>query len=151
MGTVEGVYAFGQRGWKPLIHIIIEMQRRPWTSADVPPGPYFHGTRRTYAPGDQLLTDVVNNQPGEEDDRQMCWACLDAEVALDWAYSRGIGKGPILYAYEVELLDPEVDINMHPLGTDEEIISVMSPQGRVIRVAREVPVADFDRTPFGKT
>lgn len=129
---------------------MVEMRRGPWTPADVPPGPYYHGSRRKYAPGDLLRTDIVNNQPGEEDLRQMCWACLDEEVALDWAYRRGYGRNKVLYAYEVDLLHPEVDVNMHPHGTDNEIVSVMSPVGRVIRIAREVAVDDFDRTPFGK-
>jgi hypothetical protein len=129
------------------------MYPRPWTTHDVPPPPYYHGSRRTYAPGDLLVTDVVNNRPGEEDDRMVCFACIDIEVALDWAYSRGIGKGSVLHVYEIDMLDPEVDVNVHnraDYGSGHSITSVMSTQGTVRRVVRTVTLEDFDRTPFGK-
>jgi hypothetical protein len=129
------------------------MYPRSWTSCDVPPPPYYHGSRRVYALGDLLVTDVVNNQPGEEDERQMCFACIDIEIALDWAYSRGIGKGPTLYVYEIDMLDPQVDVNVHSradYGSGDAITSVMSTRGTVREVVRIVTLKDFDRTPFGK-
>jgi hypothetical protein len=119
----------------------------------VPTGPYFHGTRRVYKPGDLLLTDIVNNQPGEEDDRLMCFATTSEEDALRWAYQRGIEKGPVLYVYEVEMADPQVDVNMYspraPVYEDELVTSVMSHEGRVVSVVREVPVAEYPDAWFG--
>jgi hypothetical protein len=122
-------------------------------SRQVPRGPYFHGTRRVYKPRDLLLTDVVNNQPGEEDDRPVCFATTSETDALRWAYQRGIEKGPILYVYEVEMTHPKVDVNMYPPGApvddDELVTSVMSHEGRVVCVVREVPVTDYPDAWFG--
>lgn len=115
-----------------------------WTLEDVPPGPYFHGSRRVYEPGECLLTDVVNSIEGEEDDRQMCFATTSREQALDWAYQRGIRHGgDMLYVYEVELTEPEVDVNMHQPGSGAPITSVMSACGRVIRVVDILDKADY--------
>ena len=120
----------------------------------VPPGPYFHGTRRLYKPHELLLTDVVNNQPGEEDDRLMCFATTSEDDALGRAYQRGIDKGSILYVYEVEMADPEIDVNMYPprgpVDDSEHVTSVMSHQGRVMRVVREVPVVEYPDAWFGR-
>lgn len=111
---------------------------------DVPSGPYYHGSRRTYAVGAMLLTDVVNNLEGEEDDRQMCFATTSVEQALDWAYRRGIRHGgAALYVYEVEMLEPVVDVNVHRPGISQDITSVMSPRGRVVRLAQELSVAKY--------
>jgi hypothetical protein len=123
---------------------------RRWTPSDVPPSPYFHGSRRVYAAGELLLTDVVNNMEGEEDDRQMCFATTTIEQALDWAYRRGLRHGgDLLYVYEVEMLEPQVDVNMHGQGTEPPITSVMSPSGCVVRVAHQVAVADHPGGLFG--
>src|SRR5205823_1624045 len=121
---------------------------REWTSDDVPPGPYFHGSRRLYESGESLPTDVVNNMEGEEDDRQMCFASTRPEDALGWAYQRGIGRGDTLYVYEVDMLDPEVDVNAHPPGSDDPITSVMSSRGRVVRIAQQVALADYPDAVF---
>ena len=123
---------------------------RLWTRADVPPGPYLHGSRREYDVDELLLTDVVCNIEGEEDDRQMCFATISMEAALDWAYRRGIRHGgDMLYVYEVEMEDPQVDINMHAQGVDQAITSVMSPRGRVVRLAHQVAKADYPHAFFG--
>lgn len=120
----------------------------------IPEAPYFHGTRRHYESGDLLLTDVVNNQPGEEDDRLMCFATTSEDDALRWAYQRGINKGPVLYVYEVAMLDPQVDVNMYPqrapLLEDQVVTSVMSHEGTVLRLVRAVPLSDYDDAWFGR-
>lgn len=41
----------------------------------------------------------------------------------------------LLYVYKVELLEPQVDVNMHRPGADEPVTSVMSRRGRVLRIA----------------
>jgi len=103
---------------------------RAWSADHVPPGPYLHGSRWAYQPGDLLPTDAVSNMEGEEYDRQRCYATTSLEQALDWAYRRGLRRGGrTLCVYEVEMLDPEVDINAHPPGVDQELTSVMSPAG----------------------
>lgn len=123
---------------------------RRWTPSDVPPGPYFHGSRRVYAAGELLLTDLVNNTESAEDNRQMCFATTMIEQALDWAYRRGLRHGgDLLYVYEVEMLEPQVDVNMHQQGTEPPVTSVMSPRGRVVRVAHHVAVADYPDAFFG--
>jgi len=125
---------------------------RKWTAEDVPPGPYYHGSRRVYEEGELLLTDVVCNIEGEEDDRQMCYATTSIDNALDWAYRRGLRHGgDVLYVYEVDMAEPEVDVNMHRPGVDEPITSVMSPQGRVVRVAHQVRVSEYPHAIFGET
>ena len=96
----------------------------------IPPGPYFHGSRLRYQPGDLLRVDVVNNIEGEQDDGLMCFAIVSPAVALQWAYQRGfVHGGGDLFVYEVELTDPEVDVNMHGQGSCRPIESVMSPRG----------------------
>lgn len=117
---------------------------RRWTTADVPSGPYFHGSRKEYGIGDLLLTDVVNNQLGEEDDRLMCFASTSIEIALRWAHTRGVRHGgDSLFVYEVELIDPEVDVNAHRPGVEQPISSVMSPCGQVLRLAHSIPVSQY--------
>ena len=125
-----------------------------WRPADVSRGPYLHGSRRVYKPGESLLTDVVNNQEGEEDDRQMCFATTSLDEALWWAYARGLRHGDdMLYVYEVEMNDPHVDVNAHGArpypGVDYKITSVMSARGRVIKIFHQVAVADYPRAVFG--
>ena len=121
-----------------------------WTQADVPPGPYYHGSRRIYAIGELLLTDVVSTMPGEEDDRQMCFAVTRIDHALDWAYRRGIRHGgETLLVYEVEMDEPQVDINMHRRGMEEPITSIMSSVGRVVGIERQVLVADYPHAFMG--
>lgn len=105
---------------------------RPWTKADVPGGPYLHGTRYDYEIGEALLTGIVS----DEDLRLMCWATTSLENALDWACRRGMRSGgDTLYVYDVDLVDPEVDTNMHRPGSDGPISSVMSPHG-IVRAVR---------------
>lgn len=112
---------------------------------DVPPPPYLHGSRRKYEVGDLLLTDIINNIPGEEDPRQMCFATTSRAEALDWAYRRGLRHGgDTLYVYEVEVESPEVDVNMHRPGSDGPITSVMSARAQVVRIVESVPVEDYD-------
>ncbi len=121
-----------------------------WSLDDVRSGPYLHGSRRLYRPGEFLLTDVVSNMEGEEDDRQMCFATTDLDDALHWAYWRGIRHGgDMLYVYEVEMFDPEVDVNMHGSGSPELITSVMTSRARVIRLFHQVAVADYEGAVFG--
>lgn len=129
----------------------VEMARlRPWTAADVPSGPYLHGTRLFYRRGDLLRVDVVNTYPGEEDHRLRCFATTSIADALDWAYRRGLRwGGDTLYVYEVDLVDPEVDVNMHQPGTSEELTSVMSPRGTVVRCVQKVAIADYPHAIFG--
>ncbi|NYI99950.1 hypothetical protein HNR19_000649 [Nocardioides thalensis] len=123
---------------------------RAWARDDVPAGPYLHGSRKRYEQGDHLLTDVVSTMPGEEDDRRMCFATVSLDEALDWAYRRGIRHGgDTLYVYEVEMEDPQVDVNAHPLGSEGPVTSVMSPRGRVVRVAHEVPVTEYPHAFLG--
>lgn len=123
---------------------------RLWTPADVPAGPYLHGTRLRYEPGDLLRVDVVDDMPGEENDRLMCFATTSLDGALDWAYRRGLRwGGDTLYVYEVDLVDPEVDVNMHRPGVLEELTSVMSPEGTVVRLAHQLAVADYPHAVFG--
>ncbi len=121
-----------------------------WSVDDVPRGPYLHGSRRLYQPDDFLPTDVISNIEGEEDDRQVCFATTCLKDALDWAYRRGIRHGgDMLYVYEVEMVDPQVDVNMHPPGSSEPVRSVMSSRGRVSRLVHEVAVADYPDAFFG--
>jgi hypothetical protein len=117
---------------------------RKWTADDVPAGPYFHGSRKLYKVGEYLLTDIVSERQDQEDRRQMCFATTSEEEALGQAYQRGVRHGgETLYVFEIALLDPEVDVNMHPPGLDHEVTCVMSPRGEVIRIAREVALEDY--------
>lgn len=126
------------------------MYIKEWTSDDVPSPPYFHGTRFAYQVGQPLITDVVNNMEGEEDLRQMCFATICMEEALDWADRRGIVHGgDQLYVYEVHMTDAEVDINMHLPGSAPPITSVMSPLGTVLRLAKRVAVDEYPNATFG--
>jgi hypothetical protein len=114
-----------------------------WTAADVPPGPYFHGSRFELQPGVALRTDEVDNNPGIEDDRQRCWATTSWDSALQWALQRKYWMSDTLYIYEVELDDPEVDVNIHRVRINGEAIdSVMAPSGRVIRLVHQQPASD---------
>lgn len=102
-------------------------------AADVPPGPYFHGTRREIPIGAELATGTVD--PAFGDHRQMAWAYTDEAQALKRARSTSSSYGSTLYVYEVELDDPEVDTNVHRPGYTGPVTSVMAPSGRVIRLA----------------
>lgn len=117
----------------------------------IPSGPYLHGSRLHYEPGDFLRTDLVSTMEGAEDDRQMCFATTVEEHALDWAYRRGIRYGgDTLYVYEVEMFDPQVDVNMHSsASTPADVTSVMSERGRVIRLVRAVKKAEYPDAFFG--
>lgn len=71
----------------------------------------------------------------------MCWATTSLEDALDWACRRGIRfGGETLYVYEVDMVDPEVDTNMHRPGSEGPISSVMSMHGIVRAVRCAIPV-----------
>jgi hypothetical protein len=51
--------------------------------------------------------------------------------------------------YEVDLVDPEVDANMHRHGVLQELRWVMSPEGTVVRLAHQLAVADYPRAISG--
>jgi hypothetical protein len=109
----------------------------------VPPKPFFQGSRRVYAPGDALLTDIMS----DDDPQLVCFATTSQDDALDWACRRGIRhRGDILFAYQVEMEDPQVDINMHRPGSLDPITSVMSHRGIVVGVALAVPATDCRNT-----
>lgn len=108
----------------------------PWTADDVPRGPYFHGTRHRIEIGDALKVGTINPKGG--DNRCVTWATTDYERALYWARKRNTSADSTLYVYEVELDDPEVDVNVHH-GTREAITSVMAASGRVVRLVSASP------------
>lgn len=108
----------------------------PFSQSDVPPGPYFHGTRRLLSPGASLHADSVD--PSAGDDREMVWATTDVDAALDWAKRRYPLSGDTLYVYEVELTDPEIDTNHHREGEAGVVNSVMAPAGVVTRLVKSV-------------
>lgn len=88
--------------------------------------------------------------PLVRDTRLVCFATTSLDDALDWAYRRGLRwGGRTLFVYEVSLVDPEVDVNMHRPGAVEELTSVMSPEGTVVRLTRQVEVADYPYASFG--
>jgi hypothetical protein len=129
---------------------------RPWTAVDVPPGPYFHGTRFAIEPGAAFDLTVpravdpdyewglVSDPENDGDSRRMFWATTDLEAALGWAYQKGVRLGyDRLYVWEVELDGPEVDTNMHQNRWNLPVTSVMAPTGRFVRVAQEVALADY--------
>lgn len=93
----------------------------------VPPGPYFHGTRCDLEVGTELALGTV-------DDRLVVWATTDYARAAFWGNQRNIKAGPTVHVYEVELDDPEVDVNVR-LGPGEAVTSVMARAGRVVGVA----------------
>lgn len=116
---------------------------RPWTTDDVPSRPYLHGTSEVIAIGKHLITDAPRPEdpdPSYRDDRPMCWATTDVEAAFRWACQRNHSDPDrtTLFAYEVELTDPEVDTNVHGIlhsyWFDDPITSVMAPEGVVRRV-----------------
>jgi len=51
--------------------------------------------------------------------------------------------------YEVELSDPQVDVNMHRPGIEQEITSVMAGRGYVTRLVTRMAVADYPDAFFG--
>lgn len=70
----------------------------------------------------------------------MCFATTDEHAAMQWAYQRARHLGPVMFVYEVDLVDPMVDVNMHSdccwLAADETVTSVMAESGRVTRIVR---------------
>lgn len=101
----------------------------PFSAKDVPPGPYFHGTRATLYTGTVLRAGVVH--PGV-DPREMVWATTDVADALLWA-GRGLTpRGTALYVYEVTLTDPEVDTNATKEWETPPFRRVMAPHGVVL-------------------
>lgn len=132
-----------------------------WTAADVPPGPYFHGTMFPIKPGDPFdLTvprayapdndwGVVNNQEYQEDPRTMFWGTTDQEAALQWGtryQMRLEGRLDRVYVWEVHLEAPEVDVNAHGSARglrDEDITSVMAASGRFVRLVQEMSLTEF--------
>ncbi len=80
----------------------------------------------------------------------MCFATTSRDQALDWAYGRGIRHGgDRLYVYEIEMTEPEVDVNMHRPEAEGPITSVMSRCGRVIRVIQVLAKSDYPNAYFG--
>jgi hypothetical protein len=124
-----------------------ELQR--WTADDVPPGPYYHGTRTEYEVGAQLHVDEVNPadpDPERQDDRRMCFATTCFRSALQWAYQRRSrsGGGATLRVYEVDLPLPEVDTNAEGWWRrDAEVRSVMAPDGVITRLHLAIDEADY--------
>jgi hypothetical protein len=134
---------------------------RPWSKAEVPPGPYFHGTRFRVRPGDPFDLAVpqsvdqanewglVSDPDQGGDGRRMFWATTDAEAAMQWAFQRGrLRLEPQgydrLYVWEVELNDPEVDFNYHPVRREGvPVTSVMAASGRFVRLHAEMGAADY--------
>jgi len=132
----------------------------PWTDADVPPGPYFHGTMFVIEPGAEFDVSVptqvdptgewgfVNNQEGSEDYRLRFWATTDPDLALhagaryEWRLE---GVSDRIYVWEVELDEPEVDVNLHSRWNTEpgQVTSVMAPSGRFVRIFREMSLSDY--------
>ena len=92
----------------------------------VPPGPSSHGTRCDLEVGTELALGTV-------DDRRMVWATTDYERAVLWGNKRNIKAGHTVHVFEVELDDPEVDVNVR-LGPGEPVTSVMARERRVVRV-----------------
>lgn len=117
---------------------------RTWTDEDVPSPPYFHGTRTRYEVGDLLHTSPVDPNPGMEDLRERCFATVSPEEAFGWGVRRERRRGSLVYVYEVELVDPEVDVNVHGVSGFGAVTSVMSSQGRVVACVRQTAVADGD-------
>jgi len=133
----------------------------PWTAADVPPGPYFHGTMFLIEPGDRFdLTvprlyvpdndwGVVNNQDNQEDPRTMFWGTTDREAALRWGtryQMRLEGQLERVYVWEIHLEDPEVDVNAHGSARglrDEDVTSAMARSGRFERLVQEMLLAEY--------
>lgn len=105
-----------------------------FTADDVPPGPYFHGTRCVLADGTPLRPRTVDPSAGDE--RNMVWATTDPDAALGWARRRYPSMGDMLYVYEVELIDAEVDTNHHRDWETGAVTSVMAPSGIVVRLLR---------------
>jgi hypothetical protein len=134
---------------------------RPWTADDVPPGPYFHGTRFEVRPGDpfdlsvpsSVLDDVEWGLVGDPDqggdDRRMFWATTSPEEAMGWAFQsngirlRGLGLDR-LYVWEVELDDPEVDANYHTNRVGRlPLTSVRASSGRFVRLHDQLAADEF--------
>jgi hypothetical protein len=132
-----------------------------WTAADVPPGPYFHGTMfpikpegqfdltvpRSYAPENDW--GVVNNQEGQADPGTMFWATTDEEAALRWGaryQMRFEGRLDRVYVWEVDLEDPKVDVNAHDSARGlrgEAVTNVMAASGRFLRLVQEMSLAEY--------
>lgn len=125
----------------------LEPQR--WTLDDVPPGPYYHGTRTEYEVGAQFHVDEVNPADPDlerQDDRRMCFATTCFRSALQWAYQRRSrsGGGATLHVYEVDLPMPEVDTNAEGWWRrDAAVRSVMAPDGVITRVRFAMNEADY--------
>lgn len=125
----------------------LEPQR--WSLDDVPPGPYFHGTRTEYEVGAHLHVDEVNPADPDlerRDDRRMCFATTCFRSALQWAYQRRStsGRGATLRVYEVDLPVPEVDTNAEGWWRrDIQVRSVMAPDGVVRRLHFVMNEADY--------
>jgi hypothetical protein len=115
---------------------------RPWTPEDVPAGPYYHGSSWAYDEGQTIPTDVVHpeaDHTGAVDDRQMSWATTSEEMAFAYACGNGLhlAERETLYVYEVEMTDPEVDINVHGsfCWVEGQVLhSLMAPEVRVARI-----------------
>lgn len=75
---------------------------------------------------------------GAEDNRLRCFATTSERSAFSWAARRSVDRGDLLFVYEVEVFDPEVDVNMHGkmggVRLDDEINSVMAQRAVVVRI-----------------
>ena len=108
-----------------------------FTPADVPSGPYFHGTRRALILGTALRADTVN--PSGGDNRKMVWASTDAVAAMEWARLRYPLSGDTLYVSRGGPGQTLVDTNHHRHWETGPFQSVMAPSGTVIRVVLIAP------------
>ena len=72
----------------------------------------------------------------------MCFATIDEDAALQWAYQRSRHRGPVMFVYEVDLVGPMVDVNVHNdccwIAAGETVTSVMAESGSVRRIVRSM-------------
>jgi hypothetical protein len=87
--------------------------------------------------GAVLITDEVS--PANGDLRRRAFATTDQAAALQGARQRQRHVGDTLSVYEVEVVEPEVDVNLHRRGMPAEVPSVMAEVMRVLRVVQAEP------------
>lgn len=94
---------------------------------------------------------IVNNQWELEDCRTMFWATTDPEQALAWSGRYRWRLGPTfdrVFVWEVDLDDPEVDVNVHDPARrcpGETVTSVMAASGRFVRLVQQMTLAEYKR------
>jgi hypothetical protein len=103
-----------------------------WAAEDVPPGPFFHGSRFGIPIGEYLRPDEVD--PGGGDTRLRAFATTSLDEACRWAWQRNRAAGPTMYVYEVEVAAPEVDTNVHRMPYPQVVTSIMAERMQVVRL-----------------